>query len=391
MYSSYTEFLRMQGSFRELESRVKFPFLLLAMFVLFLPFSSFFKLLKTKYLGVRKVRILELVLGNKHFEISAKLNLDSNKILLNSNDKLSSKRVDEYSDRTLIKFIPLVSLEVFEKYKELGSKNWEKYCQRIVKQAILETFVWHRYDCEILVIYNDHTPYCLSAAEYYTNMDSKVIYVQHAPVGNHFPPLRWDLSLLYSERYADIYRKIATSRGVVFDESKIRIVGDVRLKSVKSAKRERYGISRILVAYNLLDSLSAVDNVAKTLFNLGYDVVLRAHPLDSRKTPFSLDKSSSLMYDLSSCDALICNESGILLEALYCGLYVYKASFLSRSFDNYGFMASGLLKKEYDSSVSLIEGIERKEITFDKSLVKYYTGDLENSINFNEIINEVFS
>ena len=53
-------------------------------------------------------------------------------------------------------------------------------------------------------------------------------------------------------------------------------------------------------------------------------------------------------------------------------------------------MALGLLKKEFNSSELLLEGIQREEITFDKSLVKYFTGDLEDSKNFNEIINEVF-
>lgn len=390
MDNTYREFLRMQGSLRELESSVRFPNILLAIVILVLPFSRLIRLLKNSDVNTRKVGTLELVLGKKHLEISEKLKLDSVKILLNSDEKLYLESIDEYSDNALIKYIPLVSCEVLRKFKDLGSKNWKKYCLRILKQAVLDDLIWKKYACDIFVIYNDHTPYCLSAADYFKKQGSKVIYVQHAPVGSHFPPLRWDLSLLYSQRYLDVYRKIADSRGVAFDETKIRVIGDIRLKALKPAQKERNGISRILIAYNLLDSLSAVDCLAETLSNLGYDILLRPHPLDKRKTRFSLENSSSLLNDLSLCDALICNESGILLEALYCGMYVYKASFLSRSFDNYGFMALGLLKKEYNSSELLLEGIRREEITFDKSLVKYFTGDLEDSKNFNEIINEVF-
>ena len=384
MHRSYIEFIRMQGDILELEAGLRYPRSIISIFYVLAMFS---KLIRTIIeLGQSQSKIyskyIEFIVGEKHFEISKRVGLESVKIVINLKNRIREHNFDGYSDRWFIIRAPLYSDAIVRLYRQMEFELWARYGYRIMKQAIIESAILRRYDCETIVLYNDHTPYCISAMDYFKSRNAKTVYIQHAPVGPNFPPLRWDLSILYSQRYVDIYRDINLRRGLSWNEERIQIVGDFRLDKLKSVRRDVSKIHRVLLAYNELDKLEMIEHTFHSLTKLGLVVNIRSHPLDKRKVTFARVSETSLEEDLRLNDAVVCNESAIALEAAFCGLFVYKASFWSKPLDNYGFIASGLIRKEFKDLKSLVNAVSANRNYIDNSKIEYFTG-MESGIGKN--------
>ena len=125
-------------------------------------------------------------------------------------------------------------------------------------------------------------------------------------------------------------------------------------------------------------------------FNIkGYKITMRNHPSDKRNWNFTntFVSKNDLYTDLSHNNIILCNETALILEGMICNKLIYKCSF-SDFFDNYGYVKDKLVLKEYSNPQNLHLDIINKSISYDKSKLDYYTGDLSNhKIHIDELNN----
>ena len=159
------------------------------------------------------------------------------------------------------------------------------------------------------------------------------------------------------------------------------IITDIRFPERHTLPKGAH--DEILVCCNLVDDLRAVRDCVSALINRGYNVRLRPHPQDRRRFPrvpgVKVSESSDIWTDLSHAGAVISNESAVHLEAAYFCVNTFKLITFSRSFDNYGFLKHGLIKKEYLTVKDLIIDLEAGVQNFNEDVVEYFTGDISKS------------
>jgi len=256
---------------------------------------------------------------------------------------------DEYLSNDLVRIIRTIGLESV--YKRL-LKN---------KATILS--------------FNDHTLYNILLFDVAKKTDTKTIYIQHAPVSYKFPPLYHDVNILFSQDSKDKYK-------VDNNNVNVKIAFDLRFLINKENYKLKKDVSKtILVCTNALDDLKAVGAFVDEVSS-SHNVILRPHPNDLRNwnqlNNCEMSKNSVLWDDLSLCEVVVTNESGVPLEAIYLDKNVYKAAFFSKSLDNYAFLAKGLIKNEYFSLPNMITAINNKENNIDVTKLSYFIGNADN-------------
>jgi len=326
----------------------------------------------------------ELVLGKKHLALSKHLELDTCLIYIGSRPNIAVDIV--ISNSRLVWGFILFSPMILEDIKNVPWELFRKNDFRYVKAAILKNAVYAHLRPSSLLIYNDHTPYALLLAHMVGK--KKVIYCQHAAVGPTFPPIDFAHNFLFSRHSYDIYSEIGISKF-----SKCYVVGDLlcsALTNNMSSGRKELS-NKVLIAYNMLDSLVEVAELKSTLIDLGFIVGLRQHPRERRKQlPNSNYVQGNLDGVFDNYGVLVTNESSIVLEALVKGVLVYKYTKFSSSLDQYGFLKRGLLKREFQDKSDLIESIVNKEISYNSTVLDYFVGDYTNSVkNIKRIYNEI--
>lgn len=207
-------------------------------------------------------------------------------------------------------------------------------------------------DIEIVCISCDHSPICMAALAAARRQGKATCYMQHAPVTEYFPPLNYDLSVLFDRASVDAYRKAAERLNMPFNEDAITILPPFaetfRMPQV-DALPYRIGIclsffpnmSRI---EDLVASLSARTDVA--------GISLRRHPrcrhdwsnfaVMSKVDLRSQDEAGVDFF--ASVDIALVSNSGVAIEAMHYGrptFFVQGADSLPD--DYYGFVADGVL------------------------------------------------
>ena len=168
------------------------------------------------------------------------------------------------------------------------------------------------------------------------------IYLQHATVTSKFPPLKFDLSLLYGKESEEKYENHG---------SLVKLIGnpkfDQYFDNIKSLPES---IKTIGIAYNTTDNLEIVTSLIKTIENLGdYKVILRAHPLEKRELPITpstkISKNESSYDFILNCDAIISGNSSILLESSMMNVYsfYFDLNKIKEVYDYYGFVRNNLV------------------------------------------------
>ena len=229
---------------------------------------------------------------------------------------------------------------------------------------------------KVLLQYNDHSPYSVMLRLVAETLNLKTAYVQHAPVTIRFPRLEHDLNGLFGQDSVEKYIKKGLG-----DDKKILIITDIRFPNRNTLETGTH--DEILICYNPVDNLSAVHDCAAALIGRGHAVRLRPHPRDRRRLPLvqgaTISETSNIWDDLSQAYAVIANESGVHLEAVYYDVNTFKLSTFSRSFDNYGFLKHGLILKDYSTVTELIHDLEAGIKTFNKDNIEFFIGDMSRS------------
>ena len=226
-----------------------------------------------------------------------------------------------------------------------------------------------------LIHFNDHHPISVHIHDLAKSFEMKTIYIQHAPVSKLFPRLYHDLNILFSQ---DSLKKYNYSE----DSKKIKsfLLFDPRFTINKNTLPVEK--NQILIAYNEIDNLISIKQLIDQLISLRLGIILRPHPADKRSTNELTDyenvgrsQHADPWFDLSMSKYVICNESAIILEAIYLNKLTYKYFGMSKSIDNYEFIKQGLITQEFGKPEALIKAIKEKKICYDKSKISYFIGN----------------
>ena len=259
--------------------------------------------------------------------------------------------------------------------------NWFRVCNIVFIQSVLEKL---KDQNKLVIIANDHSVYNLFIINWCKNNHIPTMYIQHAPVNDKFPPLRCDYNILFSKSSEDIYSKISNINVNYKVYSDFRLIKFLNINNIDCIEK-----NTILVCTNKLDELTNVKRYIDYLNTKGYKITMRNHPSDKRNWSFpkTIESKNDLYTDLSENNIILCNETALILEGMICNKLIYKCSF-SDFFDNYGYVKDKLVLKEYSNPQNLHLDIINKSISYDKSKLDYYAGDLSNhKIHIDELNN----
>lgn len=279
-------------------------------------------------------------------------------------------------------FDPIMYINKTRIFKLCGIKNVVKFLLK---------------DKKVLINFNDHSIYDVYTADYAKKINIKTVYIQHAPVGYHFPELYHDLNVLFSE---DSFEKYKNSQKMdtflLFD---IRFLNQLQLcdsnKSESVVKEDE--LKTILICSNEDDNIKIVYKTAKEFAEYGFKVIIRPHPREVnnfiKEKYYEISQGNDIWSDLNRCDIVFTNESGVALEAMFFKKLLYKTSFFYKSIDNYSFIKKKLILTEFHDFIDLKEAVLKKELTYDISKLKYFIGDFKEvnkkALMLNEKLNSL--
>ena len=209
------------------------------------------------------------------------------------------------------------------------------------------------------VVANDHAPLpCgfLAAAQHH---GLKLVYVQHGEISHLFPPLKFDLALLYGERSKGIYAE----RG---DVASVALMGTGTSTLPVSVPDTTDAVG---IALTNLDAWTSLpQDIARIKHALGAKrVVVRPHPAFRGRLPgedhgdFEVSRGARLDEDARAVDLFVCGNSSVVLDLLRQGVPVaYYSRLDPLSWDYYGFVRDNVVPElDPDEGVAALARIKR--------------------------------
>lgn len=204
---------------------------------------------------------------------------------------------------------------------------------------------------KLVCISCDHSPVVMGLLAVARERGLRTCYIQHAPVADYFPPLNYDLAILFDHETVEKYQTSALSRGVQ-GRAQIVFMPPFRTNFVRVAITQHKFRIGICLGYlfreqevgSLIASLADDSNVAS--------VILRRHPrckadlaqLCGRGAVES--KSSDLDDFLDNCDIILVPNSGAAIECLHKGKPTFYVAGLDDIEDDYyGFVSGGIVPR----------------------------------------------
>lgn len=284
-------------------------------------FKSIYRLFKPSISNVKGVSTETLTYIQSINNLNASININ-NKLknvsyLISNNEELM--RNVEQSININFKYTLFYQLFQFFSFIKILRNREYRRIYNIIFEAI------GLYECSIrilknldpknVVFYNDHSLKARALLMACKELNIKAVYIQHAPVTKYFPALDFDISLLDGDYSEKVYKNHSSQIYKVFPER--------FLKYINARKIETNDIRTIGIAFNELDSLKKVKEIAfKLERNLQVSILIRPHPADKRNIEeigkFSwsnIDTSSNSLTFLKQINLLISGDSGIHLEA----------------------------------------------------------------------------
>lgn len=234
---------------------------------------------------------------------------------------------------------------------------------------------------------NDHAPIpiALWAIAKYAHL--KVFYIQHAAISGLFPPLDFDLAILFNNNSLNAYKKIGQVSGVVafFSPYPDDFVG------VSASKIQVVSIATGLFPY--VEGVRCVVDWVRSQFS-GVDIICKAHPRSSKKVVQSLEGLglkvlTDEVLNWVEVDLAIAGNSGVIVDALHAGCpVVYDSNLDSICYDYYGFIEAGVLLDRSNIDRPIIQALnefydelwEERFSDFDVTVISSKT-DLERELS----------
>lgn len=322
--------------------------------------------------------IIEFIGSQNNLLVADKIMLP-NRVRVTFNVKSSKPSTIHLSEALFLLVAHLYARETVSALLQArGCRRLRANCIRVVKAAAIENLGRALMRGKrVLLQYNDHSPYSVMLRLVAESLGLKTAYVQHAPVSERFPRLEHDLNGLFGQSSVDKYLQKGFDCG-----KRYFVITDIRFP--RRCILDRGSHEEVLVCYNPVDDLGAVLDCARALIARGHALRIRPHPRDRRRPPrlrgAKVSCGTDIWRDLSRACVVIANESGVHLEAAYYGVNTFKLATFSRSFDNYGFLKHGLLRKEHFSLKELIADLEAGVRNINDQCIDYFIGDMSNRV-----------
>lgn len=203
----------------------------------------------------------------------------------------------------------------------------------------------------VLCTASDHAPVCQGLLFLAANSGRRTCYIQHAPVTEHFPPLAYDLTILYDQASARAYERAALRTGTTATTQTVFLPPFPREFEPPHLCEPPYTVGICLSFLpdvrrlaSLVDQMAAHPSVRR--------IVLRKHPRCTLDLAFltqheiaslqSKEETADAFFD--QVDVVLVPNSGVTIEALHRGrptFYTPRADDIPD--DYYGFVANGIL------------------------------------------------
>lgn len=233
-------------------------------------------------------------------------------------------------------------------------------------------------EVKVVCVASDHSPVCQALLFLARKEARKTCYIQHAPVSDHFPPLIYDLSILFDRASLLAYEHAGVRQGSM-NNSTIVLLSPFK----EEFRRPRIGQKPYNIGFCLsfLPNLKKVSEILSELSSNPHvsRILLRPHPrcrknlshlLEIEKVDLNIDQKTADGF-FRTVDIVLVPNSGVTIESLHSGrptFYVPKMDFLPD--DYYGFVKNGVIPifKSND-----IQFLSRMMAFFDESWVKRFS------------------
>lgn len=234
-----------------------------------------------------------------------------------------------------------------------GSQDPFVFLNEICAAACIHLFFedLKRSNPKLVIVANDHSAPTVALCSLARTLDKKTCYIQHGPVTDNFPPLDYDLSILFSEAAKAVYDASADRNGSRKAENNEICI----LPEFDRPFSEISVPSEPLNANIALSYFSNVRAVKLTIEQMLRDtriskISIKQHPRSTAdlKNLVSenvevLPKKTSITEIARSSDFCVVSNSGVALAYLHHGCPTfYKNLELDTPQDYYGFVAKGI-------------------------------------------------
>ena len=243
---------------------------------------------------------------------------------------------------------------------------------------------------KVLVLANDHTMRCRVLNETAQLMGIKTIYIQHASVNEHFPPLAFDYACLDGNEASSTYKTLKNTK------TKIFVTGNANIENnlLKYSDKKDHLIG---LCFNPIDEK---DIILETIIRLkeefgNENIYVRPHPNDRKfkyfkkycknnSIKFSSAKKQNIFEYFQNLDLLIAGESNIHLEAVASNIpTIYFRLGRYKNEDWYGFIKKGLIRYIATNMTELIEKITIIKNTEEIQVDNLVSGFYQNTVSGN--------
>lgn len=360
--------------------------------ILFTPILYFISiLLISKLLKNTNNPFNEFIFSKNQLNISNNLNLQNTNKFIFIGDEKNISDLDLFLLSFLTPFDNLYTL-----YKSFLSKRLRNNDFRVIKLIGIHNFISKIFlFTKGYISYNDHSHYNYLIFLISKDLCVKSIYIQHAPVTKKFPKLYHSMNFIFSEDSLSKY-SINDRNSII---NKYKLISDIRFWNLKNKNLSKKKLD-FLICPNKLDDLDDVFKLYDYLEKNNFSAIIRLHPADKRIIPFSYreSKNNNLYDDINCVKNVITNESSIPLQSIFLKIKTIKYKFIQiegiKSNDVYGFLYSGLIKKEFNKkNTDLILSLQKDVSYFqDNKKLKFYIGDVsKKNIHKKTIENEILN
>ncbi len=240
-----------------------------------------------------------------------------------------------------------------------------------------------KYKPKLVVFANDHNDLPRTINYVAKKRGIKTLYVQHASIGDKFPPLNFTYAFLDGKETYEKYKKVGTKEGDIY------LCGGVRFDSVIPCNENNNpNIIRMGIAINILDQENKVKDFIKFFIinscaSKKLIITLRPHPTlnltqweswcNKENIYFSSPFKESSFEFLSKQDYLISNESSIHLDAAMSHIKSLIFNFSNSEFED----VYGYSKRNLSLYVAFKEDIlgyimKEKDFPDNRKAINYY-------------------